>query len=93
MFEWLFDHDRDDPAGDKRIDGIFGIANWFLISGGRRQVAFILFSGVIAVLIALNVIWPFEFRDLLTEQQTVQSLVLTQLSGIILHISVVVSIN
>jgi hypothetical protein len=69
------------------------LQQWVLISGNRRTVAAALLLSTAGVLIVLNVIWPLEFEQLLDQEGTVQDLFLTLLSGIILLISVVVSVN
>jgi hypothetical protein len=73
--------------------GLRRAREWFLISGARRRVALAFLVGVLLALLALNFLWPVEFQTLLTEEQTVQSLFLTLLSGVILLVSIVVSIN
>ena len=77
----------------QRVTDLQRIKHWFLISGSRRLVTFLLLVGVASSLVALDFVWPVEFRTLLTEQQTVQALFQTLLSGIILLVSIVVSIN
>lgn len=67
--------------------------DWFLITGKRRFVALVLFVVVCAFLVVLGVLDPSRMRDLLNEQNTVETLFNTLLSGIILLVSIVVSVN
>ncbi len=67
--------------------------NWVLVEGNRRVVTGLLAVTVYAVLVALGSLWPFEIQTLLSEQVTVQRLFTTLLSGVILLVSIVVSIN
>lgn len=69
------------------------LQGWLMLSGNRRHVAFLLLVGVYAVLLVAGLLWPFEIQRLLTEEQTVQQLLNTLLSGVILLVSIVVSIN
>lgn len=66
---------------------------WFLITGKRRFVAVVLFVLVSLFLVSLGFFDPSGMRDLLSEQNIVESLFNTLLSGIILLVSIVVSIN
>lgn len=69
------------------------LIRWLLLEGNRYAV-----TGLILVLTFLSIlvvgeVWTFEMRDLLTETQAVQTILATLLSGIILLVSIVVSIN
>jgi hypothetical protein len=75
------------------LDAVRAVRDWFLISGKRRLVTLVLVIFVGASLLSLDLVWPFQFRDLLTEEQTVQGIFRTLLSGVILLVSIVVSIN
>lgn len=66
---------------------------WFLITGRRRSVALALFAFVFLALLAFSLLKPVDMQKLLTEQNTVQTLFNTLLSGIILLVSIVVSVN
>jgi len=70
-----------------------GIRQWFLITGNRLLVAVVLLSVVFFSLFAWGMVRPLEMRTLLTETTTVQTLFNTMLSGIILLVSIVVSVN
>lgn len=67
--------------------------DWLLIYGSRRLIALLLLLLVYATLFVFHLLWPFEIKTILTEEQTVKSLLQTLLSGDILLISIVVSIN
>ncbi len=61
-------------------------ANRLALTGALLTIVFVTFMGVATV-------WTFEMQKLLTETETVQTLLNTFLSGMILLISIVVSIN
>ena len=67
--------------------------DWLVLTGKRRFVTLVLFVSVFLTLVALGVLASVEMRDLLGEQNTVQTLFNTLLSGIILLVSIVASIN
>jgi hypothetical protein len=69
------------------------VRQWFMITGNRLAVAFVLLSVVFLALFAWGMVRPLEMRTLLTETNTVQTLFNTMLSGIILLVSIVVSVN
>ncbi len=70
------------------------ISRWFLLLGRRTSVTLFLLLCVLAVLLAMSVQGTgVDMRRLLTETNTVQTLFNTLLSGIILLVSIVVSIN
>ncbi|WP_132058272.1 hypothetical protein [Halorussus amylolyticus] len=69
------------------------VKRWVLLDGERWKVSFTILLLVAVALTTLGTIWPFEVRQLLTETNTVQTLFSTLLSGIILLVSIVVSIN
>lgn len=66
---------------------------WLLVTGRRRSVTLTLFAFVFFALLGLSLLNPVDMRKLLTEQSTVQTLFNTLLSGIILLVSIVVSVN
>jgi len=66
---------------------------WILLSASRRLLTILMLIVVYAVLMVLGLIWPFEIQTLLTEETRVQALLTTLLSGVILLVSIVVSIN
>ena len=69
------------------------ISRWLLLSADRWKVAVVLMAAVLVVLVSLSFVRPFDVRSLLQETNTVQTLFNTLLSGIILLVSIVVSIN
>lgn len=71
----------------------FEVTKWLLLEGNRNAVSILLVLFVFVTIMAAGIIWPFELRRLLTDTQAVQTILTTLLSGIILLVSVVVSIN
>jgi hypothetical protein len=69
------------------------VSRWLLLSGNRHLVTLLLLGVVFATLVAGANVWPLKMRNLLNETNTLQMLFNTLLSGIILLVSVVVSIN
>lgn len=69
------------------------LKRWMVLNGSRWHVSLVLVVGVFVSLIALSFVRPFEMRVLVTETNTVQMLFNTFLSGMILLVSIVVSIN
>ncbi|WP_327052626.1 hypothetical protein [Halomicrococcus gelatinilyticus] len=67
--------------------------NWLFISGHRRAVTVALAVTVYLAMLGLTLVEPVDARRILTEQNTVQMLLNTLLSGVILLVSIVVSIN
>lgn len=66
---------------------------WLLLEGDRYAVAAALLSITFAAILVIGTIWTFEIQRLLTETAAVQTILNTFLSGIILLVSIVVSIN
>jgi hypothetical protein len=71
----------------------FPVVRWFLLTGGRFTVTLALMSTVFAVLIGLSVLWPVGVHDILDETSAARALFNSLLSGAILLVSIVVSIN
>jgi len=69
------------------------LLRWFLLEGRRSAVTAVLVGIVFSAFMLLGVVWTFEMQVLLTETPAVQTLLTTLLSGIILLVSIVVSIN
>jgi hypothetical protein len=69
------------------------VMRWMLLTAPRWQVLLAIMLGIYAVLIALGFVNPFEMRDLLNETNAAKTLFSSLLSGAILLVSVVVSIN
>lgn len=72
---------------------LYRLRDWLFLKGNRRHVAFLVLVGVYGVLLVAGRLWPFEIQRLLTEEQTIQQLMNTLLGGVILLVSIVVSIN
>lgn len=66
---------------------------WLVATGNRRAVAGVLLVGVFCSFLGLSVVNPVDLATLLTERSTVQTLFNTMLSGDIVLISIVVTIN
>ena len=69
------------------------IVRWVLLEANRNAVTGALLTGVFAALILMGTVWTFEMQRLLTETPAVQTILNTLLSGIILLVSIVISIN
>ena len=69
------------------------IVRWLLLSGSRRLLTLLLSILVLAILLTVGTVWEFEMEVLVNETRAVQSLFNTLLGGIILFVSVVLSIN
>jgi len=69
------------------------LGRWLLLEGNRYAVTGALLTVTFASILSIGTIWTFEMQRLLVETQAVQSLLNTFLSGIILLVSIVVSIN
>jgi len=69
------------------------IVDWFLIYGSRRTIGVLFLASVFSTFLLLNWLWPVELQRLLTEETTIQGLLQTLLSGDILLVSIVVSVN
>lgn len=70
-----------------------GLKRWILLRGNRIHVTVALLAAVFLVLLVSSVTWSVGMRDLLTETDTIQTLFNTLLSGTILLVSIIVSIN
>jgi len=73
--------------------GKIRLVRWILLEGDRRAIIGALSTVTFVTILAAGQIWPFEIQDLLTETQAVETILSTFLGGIILLVSVVVSIN
>jgi hypothetical protein len=69
------------------------IVRWVLLDANRLAVTGALLTLVYATVMLVGTVYTFEMRRLLTETGSVQTLLNTLLSGIILLVSIVVSIN
>lgn len=66
---------------------------WVLLDGNRLAVSAALLTGVYIAFMLSGTVYTFELRRLLTETPAVQTILSSLLSGIILLVSIVVSIN
>jgi len=73
--------------------GKIQLIRWILLEGDRRAIIGALSTVTFVTILAAGQIWPFEIQDLLTETRAVETILNTLLGGIILLVSVVVSIN
>jgi len=69
------------------------LKRWFLITGGRLGVMVLLMAAVFFILLFVSLIRPIGMRDLLTETNAAKTLFSSLLSGAILLVTIVVSIN
>ena len=77
------------PVGGFRIR----LFRWVLLEADRRAVTGALLTVTFLATLALGRIWTIEMQQLLTETDSVQTVLTQLLSGIILLVSIVVSIN
>lgn len=73
-------------------DGV-KLGRWILLDGHRFAVSAALLTLVFVSLVVMGSVWTFELQRILTETQAIQTILNTLLSGIILLVSIVVSIN
>lgn len=74
-------------------DGRIRLLRWLLLEGNRYAVTGALLTVTFGSILAIGTAWTFEMNQLLTETQAVQMVLRGFLNGIILLVSVVVSIN
>ncbi|GAA0511765.1 hypothetical protein SAMN04488066_10472 [Halorubrum aquaticum] len=74
-------------------NGRFNLIRWVLLEADRLAVTGALLSFMFSALMLIGSVWPFEMQRVLTETPAVQSILSSLLSGIILLVSIVVSIN
>lgn len=72
---------------------IYHPVRWVLLSGSRRGLTLLLSILILVALLVVGTTWEIEMERLLNETIAVQSLFNTLLGGIILFVSVVLSIN
>jgi len=75
------------------LQGGLNLVRWILLDGNRMAVSGAILTIVYVVLLTTGVIWTFEMQKILTETSTVENILETFMSGIILLVSIVVSIN
>lgn len=66
---------------------------WVLLEGNRLAVTGLLVTVVYVTILSSGMIWTFEMQRILTETSTVENILDTYVSGMILLVSIVVSIN
>lgn len=66
---------------------------WVCLYGNRRLIALLLSVLIFVLLLTIGTTWEFEMETLVTETRAVQTLFNTLLGGVILFVSVVLSIN
>lgn len=69
------------------------LIQWILLDGSRYAVSLWLLVLTFVSTLAVGSVWTFEMQTLLTETQAVQTILVSFMSGIILLVSIVVSIN
>jgi len=74
-------------------DGRPWLVRWVLLDANRLAVTGALLTAVFATIVIVGELYTFEIQRLLVETGAVQTILNTLLSGIILLVSVVVSIN
>lgn len=90
--------DRSERSGGESETGLVSVEEnplqqWILISGNRWVVSGVALSLVGLGLVAITELWTDELVTLFTESQVVQTILITLLSGIILLVSIAVSVN
>lgn len=73
--------------------GKINLIRWTLLEANRLALTGALLTIVFVTFMGVATLWTFEMQKLLTETETVQTLLNTFLSGMILLVSIVVSIN
>lgn len=74
-------------------EGDFSIVRWVSLEANRLAVTGALLTFVFVSFVLLGMVWTFEMQNLLTETLAVQTILNSLLSGMILLVSIVVSIN
>ncbi len=74
-------------------EGKLKLRRWVLLEANRLAVTGALLTFVFVTLMGVGTVWTFEMQNLLTETSAVENLLDTFLSGMILLVSIVVSIN
>ena len=76
------------------VDGFrIELVRWVLLEANRRAVTGSLLTLTFVSILVLGNLWTFEMQRLLTETDSVQTVLNSLLGGIILLVSIVVSIN
>jgi hypothetical protein len=82
----------DAPRGDTG-GPVTAVVRWVLLYGDRRTLALVTTLVILSALLVVGTVWEFEMERLVIETRAVQTLFNTLLGGIILFVSVVLSIN
>ena len=69
------------------------LIRWVLLEGNRYAILGALLTLVFAAIMLIGTVWTFQMQQVLTETRAVETILNTLLSGIILLVSIVVSIN
>lgn len=85
--------DDSDASGGNLQNPISWLVRWILLYGDRRIIALVTTIVILLALLFVGTVWEFEMERLVTETRAVQALFNTLLGGIILFVSVVISIN
>jgi hypothetical protein len=99
MFTLLARADDEDMGADGPSipDGSEGlrwqVTQWVLLNGSRRLLALALSVVILGFLLVAGTLWVLEMERLVVETRAVQTLFSTLLGGVILFVSVVLSIN
>ncbi|WP_144905576.1 hypothetical protein [Halobellus captivus] len=71
----------------------FNLKRWVVLDADRLAVTGALLTVVFTTFMVISTFWTFQMQTLLTDTSTVQTILNTFLSGMILLVSIVVSIN
>ncbi|WP_336001844.1 hypothetical protein [Halorientalis halophila] len=82
-----------DASGGDPVDPVTWSVRWVFLYGDRRVLALVTLLVILTTLLFVGSVWEFEMERLVTETRAVQTLFNTLLGGIILFVSVVLSIN
>jgi len=82
----------DEPGGGS-TNPVTTLVRWVFLYGDRRLLAVATTAVILSALLVVGTVWEFEMERLVTETRAVQTLFNTLLGGIILFVSVVLSIN
>jgi len=94
IFDQITDTGADpDSSGTRPRNPVTRLVRWVLLSGDRRVLALVTEIVILVALLTVGTVWEFEMERLVTETRAVQTLFNTLLGGIILFVSVVLSIN
>ena len=69
------------------------LIRWVLLEGNRYAIIGALLTFVFGAIMLIGTVWTFEMQRVLTETPAVEMILNTLLSGIILLVSIVISIN